>query len=291
MRNVVISVVFLVVLSITGVAQVQSIAPKAERSAQSRIESTQGLVDPPTMFKAIQKGTAAVSESKGENFGPGDIPTFLLHCSGQYVHRGESVECDLVSMVLSRESYFVIGRIFRPGTSGYYDGTYPVGYFSSDTGNGLLHGADPGEFIKVHTRTFGTDENPGWYQMDVIVYDYNGNLVQQLWMNFYLIDSGPVTQTYHIDTAVPNGDAYRLSGQFPINTPIFYMVGVPKWGYSVTGPNPAYAAYSTMNGRRLDLPARLRFTNQTRLDIATWSPGSRQAIIGNNIIVEPAVGP
>lgn len=133
---------------------------------------------------------------------------------------------------------------------------------------------------------FNHEDSAGWFQIDFVIYDNNGNFIQQIWINIYLIETGPITSPYFLSNIKGRESNLLAYGNFPIGIPIYYMVGIPRHGYLITGPDPESAAYASDDGKTVELRSRILFSNKTSQDVMMWSPGDRQAICAPHAVIE-----
>lgn len=286
-----IFLVMFLLLSIVGASfgQVKNIsfASSSQEEIRARLDHTVGLLDF-TNPAAVAENVARMS--KGGSPGPGDRTIALLHASKEFVRRGEIVEYSLFPTINSSDSYQISGMVLKPGYTGEYDGSERVGYFDADTSDyGIVNGLRVGQQVKVHSRMFNSEDSMGKLQISFIIVNLTtGELVQQIWVQTYLVDAGIFPRPYSVDEVRPRPDGLGLFalGKFPVGIPIYYMIGVPRYGFAITGPNPGDAAYATPNGRRINFLSRIIFNKTTSLDLMMWSPYTRQAIVAPNVRVE-----
>lgn len=215
---------------------------------------------------------------------PGTMPLFLLHSTNQFARYGETVTYSLVAMQNVSQRVCIYGQVLKPGREMYYDGSYPEGYFYSETGNGgCISGADIGTFTKIHTRMVNTDDLQGTMIINLVILDENGQLLQQILTDLYIVRGGPWALMHYVRIAKPTDMQYTLTGRFPVNTPIYYMMGIPSMGYSISGNGPNDGAVST-SGTSLKIPRSPGLENSSSLDFMGWDPVTRQAIIAPNIM-------
>ncbi len=295
MKNYFFSILAISLFVVSALGQLQKTGSSAESYSpdelkiKERFDHTVGLVDVSGKGKELVTGvrTSTVTTTGAADFGPGDTPAFLLHVNATkgFVRRGEIVDFTLYPTSNSSQTYYVGGQIYKPGYDGYYDGSERIGYFGAPN---AIRGTEVGESIEVYSRMFNQEDSNGWFQISVAVWDTNGVLVQQLWANLYLTTTGPYSSWYFIKEVKAADYSLQLQGQFPVGLPIFYMVGIPNYGFTITGPNPQYAVYSTQNGKRLVLPTRVQFNSKAAIDIMLWSPVTREATIAPKSLVEDA---
>ena len=252
---------------------------QVEKDPRVRIERTAGLIN------LTKPGSVAEHSNRvqKDGLGPGDTPLFLLHANREFVRPGETIELSLISMVNSSETYYISGMILKPGTSGEYDGSIPPAYFNAETGNwGAQYGVRTGEFIKAHIRMFNPEDNYGKHQITFVTYRLVGNelvLVQQIWVTIYLVNAGEFNERFYIDTVRPSRNGLlSVTGRFPMGIPLYYFVGVPRYTYSISGPDPGSALYATRNGTLVEGISRATYSSSTMEDVAMWSPYTREAI-------------
>lgn len=216
---------------------------------------------------------------------PGTSPLFLLHGSKQFIRIGESVTYSLVAMQGIQRTVCVYGQVLKPGQNLSYDGTYPAGYFQSETGRGgCISGASVGSFVKIHTRTANPEDLQGTTIINLVILDENGQLLQQILADLYVVRGGPWALTSYVKIAKPTSSELWLYGRFPLNVPIYYMIGIPELGYSLSGGDPS-SAIITGESTKLTLPGYPRYGSASSLDFMGWDPVTRQAIIAPSFMI------
>lgn len=215
---------------------------------------------------------------------PGETPLFVLHSTNQFARYNQSVTYSLVALQNIRQKVCVYGQVLKPGREMYYDGTYPEGYFYLDSGDGgCVSGVGAGRFIKVYTRTVNNDDLRGTSIINFIITDENGQLLQQIISDLYIVQSGPFAPMYYVKNIKTNGSSYVLTGKFPVGLPIYYMIGVPEMGYSFSGSGPDHGVIS-LNGQKLSLYGSPMFSSSASIDFMGWDPVTRQAIIAPGVM-------
>ncbi len=284
MKTYFLVVLFLAVLSSVGYGQLTQVGPVQNRqdvaAIKAKFSNTAGLIDLSKPEQAKRQIAANMQRTPGEFPGPGDHPVFLLHSSQEFARRGETVELTLVPMITSSERFQPYIQVLRPGYDGEYDGTERVGYSYSETGIfGELQGIQTLSPIKIYTKKFNPEDLFGRHTFNIPIYGEQGQLVQQILLDVFLVDAGQYGPWTFIHTAreVPNGIA--LTGNFPVGQPIYYLIGVFNYGMLITGPDPQYAAYASPNGKRVMLAGNPGFTRTVSVDVMMWSPNTRYAMV------------
>lgn len=278
--NIMFVFVFLAATSVIGFGQlIDSRKASAETSSpemiKAKIERTTGIVD---ARPEAAKLRAADDFKIGSAPGPGDRAVYLLHANRNFVRRGETLELNLVPIINSKDIHNVGIQVLKSGMDGEFDGTIPPGYFPAETPYGMIRGTDVLSNIRIHTRMFNQEDNFGRHTFNIVIWDEQGTLVQQILFDVYLVNAGAYGRWFYADKVNQTQVGLNLVGKFPVGVPIFYMIGVPDYGTLITGPDPQYAAYATHNGRRVFLYGNIGFFRSVSTDIMMWSPGTRYAV-------------
>ncbi len=284
--NFAVGALFIISYIVMGVifGSGQIITKTVSASSTARVKSEQQIKADFNQLAGVIDATAASRRTTGlSNTGkplPGDQPVFLLKSSHEFIRRGETLNLSLVSMVNRSTPLYIYGQIQKPGeTGGEFDGTQPVRYYQADNNNhGFVNELRPFSEIKLLSRLFTGEDSLGRHTFNVVVVDTAGRLVQQLIVDIYLVNAGQYGRHYYVQSAQPMTNEFMMTGRFPTNIPIYYIVGAPDAGSIMTGPDPQSAAYS--DGTNVVVwGAGMEFPRTTSLDVFMWSPGSRYAIV------------
>ncbi len=287
MKNTFLVLVTIVAFCVTGFGQISTKLISQGEDSKSLFEQTAGLIDVTKPDVAKRQVEENMENSKGSNFGPGDHPVFLLSSNAEYVRRGEFLELNLVPMINSNRTYQVGFQYLKPGNTGEYDGTQPLEYFSAEVGSyGDIHGIQTLTPIRIHSRQLSQGDPFGRHTFSIAIWDEQGILVQQILLDVYLVDAGVWGPWFRIDKINPFNAGYTLTGKFPTGVPVYYMIGVPRYGSLITGPDPQYAAHASANGTKVVLSGNIQFSKTTAIDIMMWAPFTRYAIVKPKGIVQ-----
>lgn len=291
------SVLFSIFVSSVSVAA-QSTAESPNKAAERIFQANMGvMVNPLYPKKATETDSFApeLKEARGSfrrkppvntNALPGEEPLFVLHSTNQFARYGDTVTYSLVALQDIRQRVCVYGQVLKPGNNMYYDGTYPEGYFSMESGiGGCLSGIGVGTVLKTHTRRVNPEDSPGTVILNLVIVNENGQLLQQIIADLYIVQGGPLSLTQYVNRWKVAGNETILYGRFPTNTPIYYAIGVQGLGFALSA-GPDQGVFTSDRGK-LVLPLYTSFSNSTTQDFMGWDPVTRQAIIAPNVITQP----
>lgn len=293
------SVLFSIFISgVSVVAQSSGNGQGSAKAAERIFRANEGFIVNPMNPKTTAETDSLNPESNRLNsavkrkppanttVSPGESPLFVLHSTNQFVRYGETVTYSLVALQEIRQRICVYGQVLKPGPNMYYDGTYPEGYFSMESGSGgCVSDVDAGSFLKTHTRTVNPEDLQGTLIINLVITDGNGQLLQQIISDLYIVQGGPFSLMQYVGRWKVVDNQTVLYGRFPTNVPIYYYIGVKGLGFAYSA-GPDQAVFSSDRGR-LVLPLYSDFTNSTTQDFMGWDPVTRQAIISPNIIIQP----
>jgi hypothetical protein len=143
--------------------------------------------------------------------------------------------------------------------------------------------------VHILTRRFNPEDSFGLNQYNIVVTDEVGSLVQQILYDVYLVNTGQYGRWFYIDTTRQTANGLALTGNFPVNSPIFYAIVAGDRTGLITGPYTQSAAYASENGRRLILPGTVEYSRETAISVMAWSPGIRQAFVKRDALVKQRV--
>lgn len=274
------SIALMAIMAITAVGQVQSFSPSGNAEPAvlaDRFRNLEGMIDV-TNRDLRSVAVSGSNLAKKDRPSPGDEPVFLLRANHDFIRRGETLEVDLVPMITTSRTFYATGQSLRPGDNGEYDG-FPLAYVTPDNGNyGQIAGTVAAKPIKFFSRTFGQEDNLGRHTYNIVITDDAGRLVQQIIVDFYLVNAGRWGRLGYIQSATATGNSISMTGRFQTGLPIYWMTGSPDAAITIIGPDPRYAAYS-YDGVSLWIIGMQGFTRTTAQDIMLWSPVMRYATV------------
>jgi hypothetical protein len=250
---------------------------------EARMRASAGIIDfaqaksATDLDRAVQRNVSAMQRQRSERFGPGDRPTFLLNSNLEFAQTGETMNLSLSSMVTTNRKYTIGIQILKPGPDGDYDGTVPPTYASPLLAGGRIKSPELNESFPIYAKIFTDDDTIGRWRFNVLIWDENYQLVQQLWFDVHHVDSGPWEPWFIIKKIEPTSGGYVLTGNLPLNIPIYYRVGAGRYVATITGPDPQFAPRS--DGHTVTLFCNAGFAHVVALDFTMWSPYTRQAIV------------
>ncbi len=253
-----------------------------QAAAEAKFKTLYGLID--ATSTAVRRPAAEAALSRSEEkmdyrsvpSGPGDHPIFVLRANHQFVNEGETLELSVIPMITMSKTLNGSIQILKPGYSGEYDGSIPPAYAPFSTPSQELENIRTLQPIKILSRVFNAEDNPGRYTFNIVTWNSVGGLEQQVIAEVYYGYAGQYGRYNYISKVAINPQGIVLTGRFPAGLPIYYYMG-NKFGGTVTGPDAASAPRS--NGTKLVLGSWASWNITVPMDIMIWAPGSRYAIL------------
>lgn len=267
------------------------------RQAFERLRQSGQLKEPaqPSEFnraKAAQSSTKSVVETKiatplaagvtGDETSkqtPGSLNLVVMHMDREFVTQGQEISFSMEGIGNYTQAVSVFCQVNEPGFSGQYDQDGVSRYYTPSLyqgGSWLPYGIVNGQiFDAVFKRKITHGDRPGtWYNTCVLT-DQNGLMLQQTMNYFHYNVAGPGGLfTWRVDNAIQsmfgNSPIVILKGAFPINKPVYILLGkeslgINRYTYSATSSDG-----QTLLLARPQLPYRAM-----EFDVTIFDPESR----------------
>ncbi len=224
----------------------------------------------------------AVNSNKAAAGIPGDTdPYFFVHAP-TFVREGDRFAVRVITIRDIPGPTQIGGRVYYPGPSGHFDEQGRLGYFRSAY---YPDGLRMGSLVTVYTAEINGEYGRGEHIIDLTLWSSDGQLLQQTFHPFGMIDAGPYVPWLRVTSAVINSrnDGFELTGTFSHGARLWYFIGVPGDSYLI-GSTSASA-----NGKKLKLSGMMQYSRVTPVDFIVLDPFTRHSTTKLGLIeLEPA---